>query len=108
MAAGNDEADSGKFRSASGEMSFEKNGVNVAFEMIHGDERLAERHGQGFAVGDADDQRADEAGAESNGDGVRHRGVRFSLALAASRTTGTMRRRCSREASSGTTPPYLR
>ena len=32
---------------------------------------------------------------------------RVSERSSASRTTGTMARRCSREASSGTTPPYL-
>jgi len=32
-----------------------KNGVHVAFEMVHRNERLAQRLGQGFGIGDADE-----------------------------------------------------
>ena len=39
-------------------MRFEKNSVDVAFEVIHGDQRLAQRLRQHFAVRDADQQRA--------------------------------------------------
>ncbi len=48
----------------------EQHGVDVAFEVVDGDERLAERVGEGFGVADADEQRAGEAGAFGDGDGV--------------------------------------
>ena len=38
--------------------------------MVDGDERLAEREGEGLGVADADEQRAGEAGAFGDGDGV--------------------------------------
>ena len=65
--AGNDQADGGQLRFAPGDMRLQKHGVNVAFEMIHADQRFAERLRQHFAVGHADQQRADQARA------VRHR-----------------------------------
>ena len=41
MAAGDDEADGGKFgRAAGGMVGFEEDGVNVAFQVIDGDERF--------------------------------------------------------------------
>jgi poly(A) polymerase len=49
----------------------QQNRVDVAFEVIDGDERLAEGEGQGFGVGDADEQSAGEAGAFSDGNGVQ-------------------------------------
>ena len=77
------------------------------FDMVDGDQRHACRETQRFGVGEADEQRADAdpgptvaAMAERSSSGVPARS-------SASRTTGTMARRCSREASSGTTPPYL-
>jgi len=70
VAAGDDEADGRKLRLAGGEMCFKQNGVDVAFEMIDGDKRLADGHGQDFAVGDADKQRADESRTARHGDGV--------------------------------------
>ena len=42
-------------------MRFQKNRVDVAFQMIYANERLAQRLGQHFAVGDAHQQRADQA-----------------------------------------------
>ncbi len=48
----------------------QQHGVDVAFEVVDGDERLAEREGQGLGVGDADEQSAGEAGAFGDGDGV--------------------------------------
>ena len=44
-------------------------GVDVAGKMVDGNERLAQREGESFAVGDADQQRADQAGALGDGDG---------------------------------------
>ena len=71
VAAGNDQADGGKFGAAiAGGAGLEKNGVDVAGEMVHGDERLAQREGESFAVGEANEQGADEARALSDGDGV--------------------------------------
>jgi hypothetical protein len=55
---------------ARGEVRFEDYGMNVAFEVIYCDERLVERKGENFAVGQADEQRACEAGALGDGDGV--------------------------------------
>ena len=83
---------------------FEQDGVDVAFEMVDGDQGFAERKGEGLGIADADEQRARQAGAVGNGNGVEVAKVNLASASAA-RTTGTMLRRCSREASSGTTPP---
>src|SRR4029077_996451 len=66
----NDQADGGRFRVASGRVGFEEHSVNVALEVVHGDERFAERQGQHFAVGDADEERADQAWALRDGDRV--------------------------------------
>jgi len=70
VASGDDEANGGHLRMARGEVRFEDYGMNVAFEVIHGDERFAEREGENFAVGHADDEGAGEAGALGDGDGV--------------------------------------
>ena len=55
-------------------------GVDVAFEVVDGDERLAESPGQGFGVADADEQGTGEAGAFGDGDRVhvRHGDVGFA------------------------------
>ena len=107
MAAGDDEADGWEFGSgAGGAVGFEEDGVDVAFEMIDGDERFVQRGGEGFSVGDADEEGADEAWALGDGDGVEVGEAELACARAW-RTTGTIWRRCSREASSGTTPPYF-
>ena len=47
-----------------------EDGVDVAFEVVDGDQRLVEAEGEGFGVGDADEQCAGEAGAFGDGDGV--------------------------------------
>ena len=41
----------------------EKDGVDMSFKMVDGDERNVLRVGQSFGVGDADEQCAGEAGA---------------------------------------------
>ncbi len=56
--AGNDQAHGGQFRVASRRMRFHKHGMHVAFEVVHGDQRLAERERQHLAVRHADNQRA--------------------------------------------------
>src|SRR5256885_7538290 len=55
VATGDDEADRGKFGYEVRLVGFQKNGVYVAFEMVDGNERLAQRLGQGFGIGDADE-----------------------------------------------------
>ncbi len=42
----------------------------MAFEVVDGDEGLVEAEGEGFGVGDADEEGAGEAGAVGDGDGV--------------------------------------
>jgi len=49
----------------------QQHGVDMALQVIHGDERLAQREGERFGIGDADQQRACEAGAFGDGDGVQ-------------------------------------
>jgi len=49
---------------------FEQDGVDVAFEVVHGDERLVEGVGERFGVADADEQGSSEAGTGGDGDGV--------------------------------------
>lgn len=70
VASGDDEADGGHLRMARGEVRFENYGVNMAFEVIYGDERLVEREGENLAVGHADEEGAGEAGTLGDGDGV--------------------------------------
>ena len=48
----------------------EADGVDVAFKVIHGDERKVVCKGESLGVGDADQQRTGEAGAGGDGDGV--------------------------------------
>ena len=84
----------------------QEDGVDVAFEVVDGDERLAEAEGQGFGVGDADEQRADEAGAFGDGDGVEIvRVVTSRLRRGPRGRRGRWRGGARGEASSGTTPP---
>ena len=47
-----------------------EDGVDVAFEVVDGDEGFVEAEGEGLGVGDADQQRAGQAGALGDGDGV--------------------------------------
>jgi len=44
--------------------------MDVAFEMVHGDQRFFESEGQGLRVTDADQQGSGQAGALGYGDGV--------------------------------------
>ena len=55
---------------SSGLALVEEDGVDVAFEMVDGDERDVLRVGQGLGIGDADEERAGEAGTAGDGDGV--------------------------------------
>jgi len=44
--------------------------VDVAFEMVNGDERDVLREGEGLGIGDADQERSGEAGTAGDGDGI--------------------------------------
>ncbi len=44
--------------------------MDVTFQVVDGDERLAEPECQRLGEGDADQQRSSEAGARGDGDGV--------------------------------------
>lgn len=48
----------------------EQNGVDVAFEMVHGDQRLFERERERFGIADADQQGSRQSGALGDGDGI--------------------------------------
>ncbi len=50
---------------------FKQDGVDVALEVVDGNEGLAEGKGQGFGVGDAHEQGAGEAGAFGDCNGVQ-------------------------------------
>src|SRR5256885_11953014 len=54
VAAGDDEADRRKFWHEVRLVGFQKNGVHEAFEMVDGNEGLAQGLGQGFGIRDAD------------------------------------------------------
>jgi hypothetical protein len=71
VAAGDDEAHGGEVDFEMVAMSFEEDGVDVAFEVVDGDERFVECGGESFGVGDADEKCADEAGALGDGDSVK-------------------------------------
>lgn len=45
--------------------------MDVAFEVIDGDEGKVVREGEGFGVSDADQKRSGEAGTGGDGDGVK-------------------------------------
>jgi len=59
---------------------------------------------RGFGVGDANEERSGEAGTAGDGDGVEVGEGDVGLGQGGAHD-GTMARRCSRLASSGTTPP---
>ncbi len=49
---------------------FEEDGVNMAFEVVDGDDGEIAREGEGLGVGDSDEECAGEAGAGGDGNGV--------------------------------------
>ena len=79
--------------------------MNVTLEMVDGNQRLVQGEGQRLGVGDPDQERTRQAGALGDRDGVEIGEADAGFVPCAARTTGTILRRCSREASSGTTPP---
>ena len=68
VAAGDD---GGEQRAGVGEVLFglKQDGLDVAFEVVDGDERETGAEGQGFGEADADEERASQAGAFRNGYG---------------------------------------
>ena len=61
----------GTRRSWVGRLTFiEEDGVDVAFEVVDGDEWQSLGEGEGFGVGDANEERSGEAGTAGDGDGV--------------------------------------
>ena len=71
VAAGDDQGEErerdGRFATVAG---FHEDGVDVAFEVVDGDEGLAGAEGEGLGVEDADKEGSGEAGAVGDGDGV--------------------------------------
>ena len=76
-------------------------------DVIDADQRLAQRPRERLRRGHADQQRADQAGAVRDGDGVDLRRSRKRLCRAIRVTTGRMFSMCARLAISGTTPRYF-
>ena len=70
--------------------------MNVSFQVVYCNQRLAKRPGQGLCIRHPDQKRPGQP---------RSFCYRYCVQSVAARTTGTMFFRCSREASSGTTPP---
>ena len=74
--------------------------------MVDRDQRLIEGKGESFCVTDSHQQSSCQAGTLSYSDCVDRMVGMAGFTASAWRTTGTIARKCSRDASSGTTPPY--
>jgi len=70
VAARNDEADGGKFRDDSGWVSLEKDRVDVALEVIDGNERFAQGLRESFGISDSHQERTNETWALCHAHGV--------------------------------------
>ncbi len=71
MAAGDYQGQKGEFHRSFGAFAgFHQDCVDVAFQVVDGDEGFVEAEGEGLGVGDADEQGPGEAGAGGDGDGV--------------------------------------
>ena len=71
VASGDDEGEYGKLQFVVALLTlFEEHGVNVAFEMVDGDQRLFKGKRHGLRVADADQQGPREAGSLGDGDGI--------------------------------------
>ena len=79
-------------------------GVEMALEMIDGDQGDLERQCQRLGGGQPDDQGTDQSGLRRHGDGAQVAGVTPALRRASS-IIGRICRTWAREAISGTTPP---
>ena len=78
---------------------------DVGREVVHAVQRHAERDRERLRRGDADQQRAGEAGAGGHGDRVEVGEPRRRPRGSARSIVGTIASRCARLATSGTTPP---
>src|SRR5215470_1825645 len=79
VTAGDDKADGGELGNLAILVSFEKNRVNMSFEVVHRDEGLVERVRERLAVGDADEKRPDKARALRNADSIKVGKIEASL-----------------------------
>src|SRR5258708_37773595 len=71
VSAGDDQREHGKFQvSASALFPLEENGMDVAFQMIDGDERFFQSESKRFGKTDSYQQGSGEAWALRDGDGV--------------------------------------
>ena len=82
----------------------EQYGMDVSFKMVHSDQRLLQRESERLGKADADQQSARQSRPLRDRDGIDGL-ISLSRFGQCWRTTGTIARKCSREASSGTTPP---
>ena len=78
----------------------------VAFEVVDAERRLAERGGERAGDAGADEQRAGQPGPARVGDDVEVRQPTAGVVRAPRAPAAATRRMWSRDASSGTTPPY--
>ena len=83
----------------------QQNGVDMTLEVVDGNEGLVQGECQRLGVGHPDQERTRQARAFGDRDRVEIGEADAGLGYRRARTTGTILRRCSREASSGTTPP---
>src|ERR1035438_10580980 len=71
MSAGDDQREHRKLQIVVAPLSLlEQHSMNVALEMIDGNQRLVEREGQRLGVADAHEQRSSKAGALSHRDSI--------------------------------------
>jgi hypothetical protein len=70
VSAGDNQANGGQLWGATGKVGFKKNGVDMAFEVIYGHQRLAKFSRQNFPVCHADQQRADQSWSIGYANGV--------------------------------------
>ncbi len=71
VSAGDDEGEEGELHGGVGASAgLHEDGVDVAFEVVDGDEGFVEAVAEGLGVGDADEECSGEAGAFGDGDGV--------------------------------------
>jgi hypothetical protein len=105
VAAGGDQAQERRGeRLAVGAARVQEVGGDVALQVVDGRQRQAARRREALRRGDADEQRADEAGPAVTATRSTSSSVAPAWASASS-TTGVASSKWWREATSGTTPP---
>jgi len=70
VASAGDEREGREFDGGAALAGFEQDGLNVAFDVVDGDEGDVGGEGDGFGVGEADEESARESGARCGGDGA--------------------------------------